>query len=179
MQFFADRRPFHFIAHSTDFSLAKVALTGFAEREQSAEVQIRSLPENMVSSKFFWVTVTVQAWEAPLINDKAKVASCFGLRRCGPVSVGRNRDGSHSCSVAFAGGRPGLVDVFVLAWVVDVERVVGVLVVAGEGGLAAVFGADVVTERAETAERGVVGDGELGDGVTTGVTDSCAAGATC
>lgn len=52
-------------------------------------LQTRSLPELILSWKFFRVTRATHVLAEPLINDNSKVVACFGAMRRFAVSVGR------------------------------------------------------------------------------------------
>ena len=78
------------------YSEPSLRLIGLMMEGQSAVLQMRSLPEEIVSSKFFFVTRAMQVSSEPLINDSWKVLGFLGARRCLPVKVGRSSSAGQS-----------------------------------------------------------------------------------
>ena len=81
------------------YSEPSLPLIGLMTDGQSAVLQMRSLPEEIVNSKFFFVTRAMQVFSEPLINDSWKVVGSLGARRCLPVRVGRSSSAGQSAGL--------------------------------------------------------------------------------
>jgi hypothetical protein len=81
---------------ATAYSEPSLRLIGLMRDGQSAVLQMRSLPEEIVNSKFFFVTRAMQVSSEPLINDSWNVLGFLGARRCLPVRVGRSSSAGQS-----------------------------------------------------------------------------------
>ena len=64
-----ERLPSQATVQATAYSEPSFRLIGLMMEGQSAVLQMRSLPEEIVNSKFFFVTRAMQVSSEPLIND--------------------------------------------------------------------------------------------------------------
>jgi hypothetical protein len=92
-------------------------LIGLIMEGQSAVLQIRSLPELILSWKFFLVTRATHVLAEPLINDNWKVVGCLGAMRRLAVSVGRSSLAAQDAAAVCCGF---LIDAFSLGLLVAV-----------------------------------------------------------
>ena len=86
----AERRPFQRTVHGAACWLATLALKGFIAAGQSAELQIRFRPEEIVSAKLVLLTRTMHVRLEPLISDRLNVVFWFGWSCLLPVRVVRS-----------------------------------------------------------------------------------------
>lgn len=130
-------------------------LTVLIMEGQSSVLQIRSLPELILSWKFFRVTRATQVRAEPLINDNWKVVGCFGTMRRFAVSVGRS---SLVVQDAGAACRGFLIDAFSLRFFVAEGFGVAEAEMSTTDGVGAGVSTtlgDAAAEDAESAEAGL------------------------
>jgi len=121
-------------------------LMGLMMDLQSTVLQIWSLPEEILNSKFFRVTRAMQVFSDPLIKESWNVVGRLSGRRCLPVRVGRSSPAGHSTGLASG--------VFFL----DAVRVV-----ACRSGPADEVGTEGITAHGVRTAVGIeLGDAELG-----------------
>jgi hypothetical protein len=122
---------------------------------QSSVLQIGSLPELILSWKFFRVTRATQVWAEPLINDNWKVVGRFGTMRRLAVSVGRSSLVVQDAGAACCGF---LIDAFSLRFFVAEGFGVAEAEMSTNDGVGTALSTalgDAAAEDAESAEAGL------------------------